>query len=78
MTTVGFESRLQLNKLKCHHLEKKKKEEKKTMCHPICKDGRIYIERNNSNKSSAITFATPRQKDRRSCEKEVTIFLLLI
>lgn len=48
------------------------------MCHPISKDGRICIEGNSSNKSSAIMFATPRQKDRMSCEKEVTIFLLLM
>jgi len=72
MTPVGFESSLQLDKLRSFHLQKY------LMCHPITKDGRIHMEGNRSNKSSAITFATPRQKGSTSCEKENTIFLLLI
>jgi len=36
------------------------------------------LRRNGNNKSAAITFAIPGQKERRNCEKEVTIFLLLI
>lgn len=71
MTSVGFESSLQLDNRKRFHLQNKNPD-------PIWKDGRIHIEGKSSKKSTAITFATPRQKDRTSCEKEVTIFLLLI